>query len=71
MAVNESTIRRYLDLMTDVFMMLQLPPWFENLGKRQVKAPKFYLRDSGLLHALLGIPNERELEHHPKVGVSE
>jgi len=53
-----------------VFMIRQLPPWFENLGKRQVKAPKIYLRDSGLLHALLGIANQRDLEHHPKVGAS-
>jgi hypothetical protein len=70
MAVNESTVRRYLDLLTGVLMVRQLPPWFENLGKRQVKAPKIYLRDSGLLHALLGIANQRDLEHHPKVGAS-
>ena len=70
MAVNEATVRRYLDLLTGVFMVRQLQPWFENLGKRQVKAPKIYLRDSGLLHALLGIANQRDLEHHPKVGAS-
>ncbi len=71
LAVNEATVRRYLDLMSDVFMVRQLPPWFdENLGKRQVKAPKVYVRDSGLLHALLGISNRRELENHPKVGAS-
>ena len=70
LGVNESTVRRYLDLMTGVFMLRQLPPWFENLGKRQVKAPKVYVRDSGLLHALLGIGTRRELEHHPKVGAS-
>ena len=70
MAVNESTVRRYLDLLTGVLMVRQLPPWFENLGKRQVRAPKIYLRDSGLLHALLGIANQRDLEHHPKVGAS-
>jgi predicted AAA+ superfamily ATPase len=70
LAVNESTVRRYLDLMTGVFMIRQLPPWFENLGKRQVKAPKIYVRDSGLLHALLGIGTPRDLEHHPKVGAS-
>jgi predicted AAA+ superfamily ATPase len=70
MAVNESTVRRYLDLMTGVFMVRQLPPWFENLKKRQVKAPKVYVRDSGLLHALLGIANQRDLELHPKVGAS-
>jgi predicted AAA+ superfamily ATPase len=70
LAVAESTVRRYLDLMTGVFMVRQLPPWFENLGKRQVKAPKVYIRDSGLLHALLGIGNRRDLELHPKVGAS-
>ncbi len=70
LAVNESTVRRYLDLMTGVFMVRQLPPWFENLGKRQVKAPKVYVRDTGLLHALLGIASQRDLEHHPKVGAS-
>lgn len=70
MAVNESTVRRYLDLLTGVFMVRQLPPWFENLGKRQVKAPKIYLRDSGLLHSLLGIATQHDLEHHPKVGAS-
>lgn len=70
LAVNESTVRRYLDLLTGVFMVRQLPPWFENLGKRQVKASKVYVRDSGLLHALLGIAGRRDLEHHPKVGAS-
>jgi predicted AAA+ superfamily ATPase len=70
LAVNESTVRRYLDLMAGVFMIRQLPPWFENLGKRQVKSPKVYVRDSGLLHSLLGITNRRDLEFHPKVGAS-
>jgi len=70
LSVNESTVRRYLALMTGVFMVRQLPPWFENSGKRQVKAPKIYVRDSGLLHALLGVTNARDLEHHPKVGAS-
>ena len=70
LAVNESTVRRYLDLMTGVFMVRQLPPWFENLGKRQVKAPKIYVRDSGLLHSLLGVTSQHDLEHHPKVGAS-
>jgi uncharacterized protein len=68
--VSEPTVRRYLDLMADVFMLRQLPPWYENLGKRQVKAPKVYVRDTGLLHALLGIANQRDLEYHPKVGAS-
>jgi predicted AAA+ superfamily ATPase len=70
LAVSEPTVRRYLDLLTGVFMLRQLPPWFENLGKRQVKAPKVFVRDSGLLHALLGIANQRDLEFHPKVGAS-
>lgn len=70
LSVGEPTVRRYLDLMADVFMIRQLPPWFENLGKRQVKAPKVYVRDSGLLHALLRIANQRDLEFHPKVGAS-
>ena len=70
LAVGETTVRRYLDLMTGVFMVRQLSPWFENLGKRQVKASKVYVRDTGLLHALLGITNRRDLESHPKVGAS-
>lgn len=70
LAVGESTVRRYLDLLTGVFMLRQLPPWHENLSKRQVKAPKVFVRDSGLLHALLGIANQRDLEFHPKVGAS-
>ena len=70
LAVNEATVRHYLDLLTGVFMVRQLPPWHENLGKRQVKAPKVYVRDSGLLHSLLGIADRRDLENHPKVGAS-
>jgi len=70
LAISESTVRRYLDLMTGVLMIRQLPPWFENLGKRQVKAPKVYVRDSGLLHTLFGVTDQRALEHHPKVGAS-
>jgi len=70
LAVNESTVRRYLDLLTGVFMVRQLRPWFENLGKRQVKARKVYVRDTGLLHVLLGINHRRDLERHPKVGAS-
>jgi predicted AAA+ superfamily ATPase len=70
LAVNETTVRRYLDLLTSVFMVRQLTPWFENLVKRQVKSPKVYIRDSGLLHALLRINGARELALHPKVGAS-
>lgn len=70
MAVSEPTVRRYLDLLAGVFMVRQLPAWFENLGKRQVKSPKVYVRDSGLLHTLLAIADRRALELHPKVGAS-
>lgn len=70
LAIGESTVRRYLDLMSGVFMVRQLPPWFENLGKRQVKSPKVYVRDSGLLHALLDIGDRRDLDRHIKVGAS-
>jgi len=70
LGVSEPTARRYLDLMTGLFLARQLQPWHENLKKRQVKAPKVYVRDSGLLHALLGLASERELLSHPKVGAS-
>jgi len=70
MGVSESTTRRYLDLLTDAFMVRQLQPWHANVSKRQVKAPKIYIRDSGLLHQLLGIRNDRELLTHPKIGAS-
>jgi len=70
LGVSESTTRRYLDLLTDAFMVRQLQPWHANLRKRQVKAPKLYLRDTGLLHQLLGIRDQRELQMHPKLGAS-
>lgn len=70
MGVNESTIRRHLDLLTDAFMIRQLQPFHANLRKRQVKAPKIYLRDSGLLHNLLGIDSSKTLLTHPKLGAS-
>lgn len=70
LGVSEPTTRRYLDLLTDALLVRQLPPWHANLGKRQVKAPKVYVRDSGLLHQLLGIDSERALLSHPKVGAS-
>src|SRR5437867_6338640 len=65
-----TTVKRHLDILCGAFVMRQLPPWFENIGKRQVKSPKVYLRDSGLLHALLGIPSFAALEEHPKLGAS-
>jgi predicted AAA+ superfamily ATPase len=70
LSVSQPTIRQYLDLMTGLFMVRQLQPWHENLGKRQVKAPKVYVRDSGLLHQLLGVATERDLQRHPKLGAS-
>jgi hypothetical protein len=70
MGVSESTTRRYLDLLTDAFMVRQLQPWHANLRKRQVKAPKIYVRDSGVLHQLLGIHTDRDLLTHPKCGAS-
>ena len=63
-------IQRYLDVLTATFMVRQLQSWHENIGKRQVKAPKVYVRDSGLLHTLLGVADARALETHPKVGAS-
>jgi len=70
LGVSESTTRRHLDLLTDAFMIRQLQPYHANLRKRQVKAPKIYLRDSGLLHSLLGIDSLKTLLTHPKVGAS-
>jgi predicted AAA+ superfamily ATPase len=70
LGVSESTTRRYLDLLTDAFMMRQLQPLHANLKKRQVKSPKIYVRDSGLLHQLLGIESMKSLYSHPKIGAS-
>lgn len=70
LGVAETTARRYLDLLTGVYMVRQLAPWHENVGKRQVKSPKVYVRDTGLLHHLLGITTESELLAHPKCGAS-
>ena len=70
LGTSEPTARRYLDLLTGLYLVRQLAPWYENLKKRQVKSPKVYLRDSGLLHALLGLASERDLLVHPKVGSS-
>lgn len=70
LGVSQPTIRNYLDLLTGVLMVRQLLPWHENLGKRQVKSPKVYIRDTGLLHALLGVSLQKDLEGHPKVGAS-
>lgn len=70
MGVTPPTTRRYLDLLTDALMVRQLQPWHANLAKRQVKSPKIYVRDSGLLHQLLGIESEKAMLSHPKAGAS-
>lgn len=70
LGVSEATVRRYLDHLTQTFMIRQLQPWHENLAKRQVKAPKIYFRDTGLLHAMLGVRQLPQLLAHPLSGAS-
>ena len=70
LGVTAPTVGTYLDALVDALVVRRLPPWFENLRKRQVKAPKLYLADTGLLHALLGIQDEAALTGHPKSGAS-
>jgi predicted AAA+ superfamily ATPase len=70
MGLSNKTVLSYLDILTGTFMIRQLQPWFENLGKRQVKSPKIYFRDTGLLHSLLDIPDQHSLLGHPRVGAS-
>lgn len=65
-----TTVKRHLDILTGAFMTRQLPPWFENVSKRQIRSPKVYIRDTGLLHALLGLRTFAALEGHPKLGAS-
>ena len=66
---TEPTARRYVDILSDAYVVRQLQPWHENLKKRQVKSPKVYIRDSGLLHTLLSLPDNKILSH-PKLGAS-
>jgi predicted AAA+ superfamily ATPase len=68
--VGQNTVHRYMDLLQDLLMVRQLQPWYANIGKRQVKSPKVYIRDTGLLHYLLGIRNEQELLLHSRSGAS-
>ena len=70
MGVSDKTVRAWLDILTGTFMVRQLTPWFANVAKRQVKSPKVYLRDSGLLHTLLNLPDRDALFGHPAVGAS-
>ncbi len=70
LGVDVKTAGGYLDLLVDLLLVRRLPPWHANLGKRLVKSPKVYVRDSGLVHALLNIPNKETLLSHPVVGQS-
>jgi uncharacterized protein len=70
MGLSDKTVRAYLDILAGTFMVRLLQPWHENIGKRQVKAPRVYVRDSGLLHSLLGLPDASSLLGHPKAGAS-
>jgi hypothetical protein len=70
LALDTRTVNRYLDLLEQMFLLRRLQPWHANLGKRLTKSPKIYVRDSGLLHALLGLPDEEALLGHPIVGAS-
>ena len=70
LGVSGKTLGRYLDALCGTYMVLRLPPWHENLRKRQVKSPKIYIRDSGILHTFLGISGMKSLLGHPKLGAS-
>jgi predicted AAA+ superfamily ATPase len=68
--VSDNTVRNYLDVLSAALVVRQLPPWHENISKRQVKSPKVYITDSGILHTLLNQRTRHDLEGHPKVGAS-
>ena len=68
--VADTTIRHYLDVLSSALVVRQLQPWYENIGKRQVKSPKVYIIDTGLLHGLLNLPTQPDVESHPKLGAS-
>lgn len=70
LGISQPTVRKYLDILTGVFMVRQIQPWFANIKKRQVKSPKVFIRDSGILHALLGIEKEEDILSHPNCGSS-
>jgi predicted AAA+ superfamily ATPase len=70
LGVADTTVRNYLDILSFALVVRQLQPWYENISKRQVKSPKIYIADSGILHTLLGLKTFKELEGHPKVGAS-
>ena len=68
LGVSSHTVRKYLDILVGTFMIRMVFPWYENLGKRQIKSPKIYFRDSGILHALIGLKSESDLYCYPKLG---
>ena len=70
LGISHASVKRYVDLLTDALVVWQLKPWFQNIGKREVKAPKVYIKDTGLLHSLFGIESFKGLETHPKSGAS-
>jgi predicted AAA+ superfamily ATPase len=70
LGTSENTARQYLDILAGTYLARVLLPWFENIRKRQVKAPKIYIRDSGVLHTLLQLSNLADLQGHPKIGAS-
>ncbi|MDY6954988.1 MAG: ATP-binding protein [Thermodesulfobacteriota bacterium] len=70
LSTSENTARRYLEILAGAYMVRILPPWFENIRKRQVKAPKIYIRDSGIFHGLLQLPTLADLQGHPNLGAS-
>jgi predicted AAA+ superfamily ATPase len=70
MGLSDKTVRSYLDILTGTFMIRQLQPWHENISKRQIRSPKVYFRDTGLLHSLLGLNDMHSLVGHPRVGSS-
>lgn len=70
LGIAHTTVQHYLDILTGTFMIRQLKPWHENISKRQVKSPKIYFRDSGILHTFLRIANEKDLKNDPKLGSS-
>ena len=70
LGLSDDTMRRYLDILSGTFMIRRLSPWHENLGKRQVKSPKIYFRDSGVFHALMGVWAEKNIQAHPRLGAS-
>lgn len=68
LGISDHMVRKYLDILAGTFMVRVLLPWFENIEKRQIKSPKIYFRDSGILHTLSGIHNEAEMDVYPKMG---